>query len=687
MDRFMDDELLQYLDGKDTEYESIINSLRGFLCTLPELNDSVGGAFIFFRPNKNNDADNLTMKVFPFNKNLPFLKTEFLTQEQKVTILKKIGESKLYSDFWHYNLFINNSNSRNHFGFQIREEDVLKYADMEKEEWVTLYEGIVNNTINKNKYEQLLFESGCDNLTFIPIPVLSTPSILVVLNHDYVANNWSRVLESVYFRAREPISTYIDMRLSKNIKLFIEDRADQITEEELVIEYVKQISHVLLPISYQINDNPIVTYYKNWPEPETPSTYEINLLDGRYKVVYTLTSFHYLNFQAPNSHTFQSIHNSIGCDKDGMFQSNLKSSSDKTAIRFMVLHAYWKHLKDIKEKANAELRNTVNELFTCYVTPARDAVTNLEMKLKDLQSEGISFRETKHSFIVKPDFICLAAKGQIFYKMNEEQISKKGGPKPNQRQGLIYIHYIISEAKKKKNFSISAENLFDSCSQNEDLSNWDSMCIKQKKSKNLDGLLLTEESLKNDLQSWVEEFSNDIKNFNIKYAEQLVQCLDIDNFKDFFYNLNLCHKQIIKIENANFKINDYMKSDILSYKQYGHSSRIIKKAFQDYKANEMKESEGFKKFMEVHVDEKIRVLSNLLKKPQNIKVEKVRVSVEAAIQLIFKRSSEAGENGLSEILKNHFQKSGFYDDDNDKSKDGMYKYNNSGDWYIDWVLE
>ena len=77
---------------------------------------------------------------------------------------------------------------------------------------------------------------------------------------------------------------------------FIREQGGKTTENEFLREFVNQLCHVYLPISYTINDGPEVPYYDKWPMSTPESWYTLNLLD-KYKVKFRLTSFAYMNLE------------------------------------------------------------------------------------------------------------------------------------------------------------------------------------------------------------------------------------------------------------------------------------------------------------------------------------------------------------------------------------------------------
>jgi len=450
-------DILLYTDGVGTPYyEPVIKSIRDFLKNIEDIDGSEGGAIIFFQK-KNTDEQDLMMQVFPF-KESSFTKNEDkhpLKVEDRNEILKKINIKKAYQRFWHFEQFKKHNCSDEHCYSPVPLENILTYdtkkikyhtTDLSTKKktqkhstWAEFNSDFKKGLIEKNTYEQLLFESGCKGVSFIPIPVLSTPSILLVLNHRDLDDNKKGTLRSLYFRSRDTVDSYLYSRLLDSLIPYLETYGEEWKEEQLVEAFVNEICNIILPISYKINNGNEIFYYNDWPKENFESKYNLPLLDGKYNVEFNLTSFHYVDLEKPTNKNWDWIH------KSNIYKSNCYQSSLLICKLFKLLHNNWKLIKSAEERAYIKISQTINHID---IKGLKETVENVEKEFEEINKKKESLG------IYAPTNLLSIDKDKIFLTIDGEELispSDFGKNTVAQQSGFIYLKHILAESKTHGN--------------------------------------------------------------------------------------------------------------------------------------------------------------------------------------------------------------------------------------------
>jgi len=454
------DELSFFLDGVRTPYEPVIKSIRDFLGNSDDLRSSKGGGIIFFT--KKSKENELMMQVFPFKKNLTLYEDkELVSDESLKKILKKINEQKPYPEFWHYEHFISNFSNENHLKKIVPLASIFNYIDYSKADWDNFANDVFLDKIPKHIYEQATVKSGCTELSLIPLPVLSTPSIIIVVDNDCIKGKEESVLKSLYFRSRDIIAKYLYSRLLFSLREFIKKEGDKISEDELLMEFIAQLCHILLPISYKINDDPEIIYYDKWPKDTHESIYVLNLI-GKYKIVFKLTTFTYLNFEKFNTDDppFKLIHDSE------MYRANVVLSANLIQSLFAVLYDTWELTRTIEDKVLQKLQSKLEEIGN-YI--GIELTQLLKVKFNEIKSDRsviLGEREKNNVLEIKYD-PQIATHGTVFLKIDGHPILNNvvyptSGKGNNKLCGFMYLYEIIRQHKDETNPTpIDVVDLFD----------------------------------------------------------------------------------------------------------------------------------------------------------------------------------------------------------------------------------
>lgn len=425
--------LAQLVDGRNTEFEPMVNSIRAFLGELDALKHSVGGAIIFFKKKEGADG-NLMMQVFPFKKNLPIFEDELVNDVLKIELFEKINQEKPYNEFWHYNQFKESYNRGNgSLEFKIS-NDILEYSNFTcVEDWEQFVKDVSKDVINKSKYEQILFASGCEKITLFHIPVFSTPSILLAIDAPpKLIGNYESFCRSLYFRLRDPIANYLYSRLIDSVTI-LNNTSNFLSEQKLVEAFVKRLCDVLLPISYQINDEEEVLYYSEWPklDAENQSSYRIDLLGTKYNVVFKFTSFFYLNFDEGE---YSYIH------QTKIYESNLIHSSNLIQNLFLLIHGQWELMSDIQAKIFEGLKVQLDNINRNQISTTIESLVNLQEIFKNISLDTIL---SGSNFLkIEDTTVTLSIKGK-------EIIQKSYKEKSNILYGFRILKYLIENPNKK----------------------------------------------------------------------------------------------------------------------------------------------------------------------------------------------------------------------------------------------
>lgn len=452
------EELSKYADGKGTPFEAVIQSTRDFLGTIPDLRNCKGGLIIFFQ--KKNDDNSLDMQVFPFLKNVQLF-SDSVSEEARLKILKRINQPKPYTEFWHCEHFKSNNHTPEHFTAKVPEESILNYSEFDKDDWETFASKVDTGEIDKNTYEQVLVKSGCKEVALIPLPVLSTPSILLALDRDTVIQNLQYLFRSLYFRSRDFISKYLYTRLLTSLSSYIKETGVKINADNLLDEFIKQLCHVLLPISYQVDDGEEIPYYNKWPSGDCISTYTLRLNDK--KVTFKLTSYCYVNFEQDSIHAqepYKLLHDNL------IYKAAIEQSSILIQNIFDILHDYWSVLSEIEDLVEAQIHERVSSVINNIHTEIGQVLwKNVDEAIR--KREKITSGIATNTFIVRYNeqtkpfgFITLKTNGVIY--RNEKMSRGTASRSNNVLSGFLYIHEIIKRFSTVPNHPpIDAEQLFD----------------------------------------------------------------------------------------------------------------------------------------------------------------------------------------------------------------------------------
>lgn len=444
----------KYADGTDP-YGPVIESLRNFLRNTGLTDESSGGALIFFTK-KEHRGNELMVKVFPFEKNSALFveAKKSLSEQQRADMLAIINREKKYNLFSHCDNFKNNNNSDLHFSTHVEKNNVIEYSDdgitlynKPSQSWQEFYEDMMAGKVEKNTYEQLLFPSGCKEISYIPLPVLSTPFIFLVVDSSVVKGNRDDLLRLLYFRSRDTVSKYLYSRIIDGLSEYLEKYGASITEKDLIQQFVNELCNVLLPVSYSINDGEEQLYYTGWPL-SSGSVYELKLLaDGesraKYNVVFKLTSFSYADVENTKNTKWEMFHTF------DIYKANVRQSSLLISKLFNLIHKYWVQIKTAEERAYRTVSVAIDNI---NIAALEWQVENIKHRFELIQEQ---VRKPKNQLKIEGDVVTLTVSD--IPVINQQRYRGKA-----QIAGFRYLQYILEKANKNKNqANVSAEELYE----------------------------------------------------------------------------------------------------------------------------------------------------------------------------------------------------------------------------------
>jgi hypothetical protein len=337
----------------------------------------IQGGFSFFSPVEGNYAQSLEMHYSGLDLNFIernldiFIKTNYrqlkleqandfknrikncIEQGRKFQVVYHGKQTKeVFKGFKHYLIKI--PEGIDHNSFKAITDKILKNKLVSEEEI--------------NELDFFFYKSGCKGLIKIPLPFLSTPTILLVVNDLFETNiERAKFIREVLLNTREVIYNYIYNLLINNLQTSL-DSEELNSTQGLLYRYVEEVCKVLLPIKFEIafgdkkydpakhND-----YVINlWQVCENTCSSELNLeltTDGGTinTVKFFLTSFH---FPVIHKHDNWHIASSIGSEKKNT-NFDLTNEVDFPSVWFNEISGY-----DVyKEQTKTMLESIFNLIY------------------------------------------------------------------------------------------------------------------------------------------------------------------------------------------------------------------------------------------------------------------------------------------------------------------------------------
>lgn len=621
------------------------------------------------------------MQVFPFKKNILILNESEcdLTKSQRFDILKKINTPKPYKLFWHFNQFLKNNGTDEHYYSTVPTENrisyntkLIKYHSIDsitkslrqkETSWDVFYKELQKGLIEKNTYEQLLFETDCKKVSFIPIPVLSTPSIILVLNNKYLDTNKKALLKSLYFRSRDTVDSYLYARLLDSLIFHLEVSGERWNEEQLVEAFVKEICNIILPISYRINEDNVKEYYMNWPSNGFKSEYILPLLDGRYRVIFNLTSFHYVDLDNIGNSEWAWIHSSK------IYESNCNQSSLLLCKLFKLLHSNWKLTRSAEERAYAKIAQTISHID----------IKGLKKNVENLEKDFEEIRKHKNELEITTPANCLLIENEKIHLIidGEDLIIPSDCTGVNQQSGFIYLNYILKRSRESDyKIRIKYDDLYNNVD------------VPKKENLNPDFLTEKNNTLKR-LQADGNEIRETLVSFYDSHKDEIYHCLNNNCIsKNKSFNESFYHNAKVLIEYNNNKVYKYInfKGDNTPLIELGKLIKLYIRKDRLNTLSQIKEKDVNNYFENIRSSKYIIEKDNYGINQKNF----IREGFKAMIKLLRnnqKKSTGKKQEAFKRLLLN-LEVAGLIKTDKDEpSSQITYKYNQRNIHpFIDWDI-
>jgi hypothetical protein len=238
------DELLNKLvNGTGTRYEVILEAIRDNL----KFDITTTDGCIAFYNYDSETSDTMLMKVFPFK---PEVINSYFPSDIKtrIAVLERINADRPYSEMHHLTNFRNKYKSKQHFNLSIKDKELLYHDNIKinGKEWASF---VSDTNIGNNTFDNLLFSSGQRGFQIFPIPVLSSPCMLLIIPAGEGGDP-----DSIAAKMRETIDFYLYNRLISEITKDLKPGLIK-DKNELITRFLKELSQVAIPVLYMFNGN------------------------------------------------------------------------------------------------------------------------------------------------------------------------------------------------------------------------------------------------------------------------------------------------------------------------------------------------------------------------------------------------------------------------------------------------
>lgn len=332
----------ELVNGEGTRYAVIIDALRKTLKGIPQLKHLKYGCIAFYNYNIANK--NMYMRVFPFDASVIELNFPQDIGIQ-IPVLERINKERFYDELHHLNHFRENFKDYGHFKMTIADDSKTLSHSKEKihsKEWSEIIADFESSDgIEPNRFDLLFFKSRVRSFVTIPLPVLSSPAILLILpDDDY--GSFLQIIE----RTKEAVDFFLYNRLIKELGKDLDPK--EITSELMFVKrFIEELAQVIVPIHYTITKQgetiaEVDQQYFKWFEVnhDCLTKLELNNLAG-YKVEMTLATFCIKAGMLINRK-----------EDDNEFMYGTKEEQVVVTLEniFQLVYNFWKTSRDVEDK-------------------------------------------------------------------------------------------------------------------------------------------------------------------------------------------------------------------------------------------------------------------------------------------------------------------------------------------------
>lgn len=382
----------ELVNGEGTRYAVILDALRNNLQSDIQTTD---GCIAFY----NYDIENtgtMLMKVFPYRPEV--IASYFPSDvETQLAVLERINADRPYAEMHHLKNFRNKFKSKSHFNLTIPDKEVLVH-DKKKingNPWSTFAN---DGKIENNIFDNLLFSSEEKSFQIFPLPVLSSPCMLLIIP----ASEHVNAPDTIAAKIRESIDFYLYNRLLTEVSKDLKPRAIN-DKKELIEVFLRELSQVAIPIKYEFNGKVYncFDWYGDW-KTDTCATVHLTLAAEPVKIFmptfcwYDGTMLHKIpHYDVKVKQVTETIQNIFGL----VFGYWKTINSERGLLQDQIIPL----ISDLKSKAAAyesirdgvEETNRKIEVLTKLITklePDKEVEMDFELKSFVKKENGIQIR-------------------------------------------------------------------------------------------------------------------------------------------------------------------------------------------------------------------------------------------------------------------------------------------------------
>lgn len=675
----------ELVNGKeDTRYPVILDALRKSLKSIPKLRNLKYGCIAFYNYNVANKG--MYMKVFPFDPSVIDCNFPDDTSLQ-ISLLERINKERYYGELHHLTHFQKNFSDYGHFHLTIQNDSktLLHSKDkIDSREWTEVIADFeTSDAIEANRFDLLFFKSGQKSFATIPLPVLSSPAILLILPHDDYGG-YLQIIE----KTKEPVDFYLYNRLIKELGRDFDLTDKELSNELMFVKrFMIELSQVIVPIKYKIINQSngkveLMQPYFNWFEEEHSclSILELKNLAG-YKVEMTLATFCIngdgvlINQKEPAT--------------DYMYGAKEEQVVTTLENIFELVYKYWKTRRDVEDKILQGLKARIKKssFNEKNIEQAMEVMKKLMEEVKEIDKLNLnSLAEyLTDSAPQKNSFIKTDLNYQIIYNGITVTV-------PSSHKGFECLFY----AMKKGTDELSAGKKVETIS-------WEHLPVKDEIERTLNEnaakktngkkevtlslrqVIEIAENIKKDFESLLTGLSSSVQNITKQIADsntaefkKLLQQMEWSTMKDFA-GMNALIKKCL---------DELKQCEIVKQEQAEAASKMKSSQFAFVVPLSIKTNFIHKGFIESYDDyssayketesddvNKLRSIKGKSVPDSKIRDEMAKAIDRAFESFIFKNIREPD---LS-FLKKHFEYAGIYKPKSNGSRDtSHWKYDQSG---------
>ena len=327
----------KYIYG-DKEYAKLLEVLRAHLCN--EFGMEYG-IIIFCRYNPEEEyTESNKVKVFPINPDI--INRHFpVNDEIRRNFLEAINRDRKSNELYFIKQFRTGSDCLK-ITIEDKEELLQHSKDfINRNSWGDSYISITNSG-ELNILDQLFFKSNQPEFDVIPIPVLTSPAILLVIPYNFLDENKKK---EVYKTISESIHTYLFNKLINEINTDITISGIN-NKFSLIKSYLKVISEVIILINYSFanEETRCFDWYGNY---DTLRGYQFKLNLGGEDISFMLPNFHWVDGNLISDHKYYNV-------KENQFKETIESI-------YKLIYKNWEAVRDVEMRALAAYKKTITE--------------------------------------------------------------------------------------------------------------------------------------------------------------------------------------------------------------------------------------------------------------------------------------------------------------------------------------